>query len=197
MQAPLCLGDQAPLFSARSTEGDFSLDNFPGHWLFLLFCHEAFDAIATTEIVSLSGNIGLFSKKKCQPLIITGSSLFSNLAWLHSIHHHNTVEMDLPIIEDPTYEIFNAYQCHNYKKKNRSFFLIDSMNNIRWVCHYPSNVGLDIEEILRTLTALQHNDQNNTLSPADWHPGEPSIFHTVSDRKTMISMGEKWFYCLQ
>ena len=79
MQASLLLGDQAPLFSARSTEGDFLFENFREKWLFLLFCHEAFDTIATTEIISLNRSIEFFSDYKCQPLIITSSSLFLTL----------------------------------------------------------------------------------------------------------------------
>lgn len=196
MQASLLLGEQAPLFSARSTEGDFLFENFREKWLFLLFCHEAFDTIATTEIISLNRSIKFFSDYKCQPLIITSSSLFSNLAWIYSIYQQNGEQIDLPVLEDPTCKIFEAYQGSNHCRKNRFFFLIDPYNTIRWMCHYPSSIGLSIEEVLRTLSALQHSDQNNTLIPVNWRPGEKSFSETAFDRKTMISIGEKWFYPL-
>ncbi|MFH7812432.1 MULTISPECIES: redoxin domain-containing protein [Acetobacter] len=191
------LGDQAPIFSARSTEMDCSLENFSNQWLFLLFCHNAFDTIATTEILSLKYNINLFSKKNCQPLIITGSSLFSNLAWVHSIYMEKNIEIDLPILEDPTYKIFEAYNCHNYSLKDRSFFIIDTHKKIRWMSHYPESIGMSAKEILRTLAALQNNDHNATLTPVDWQPGEQCIIDTISDRKTMMSIGKQWFYHLQ
>lgn len=196
MQPCLRLGDQAPIFSARSTEGDSPLESFSGQWLFLLFCHESFDTIATTEIISLKEYIRFFNEKKCQVLIITGSSLFSNLAWIRFIYQEKNVEIDLPILEDPSYEIFSAYNCYNYIHKSRSFFLIDTSNKIRWMCNFPSSIGISVEEALRILSALQRNDREDTMTPADWHPGEQGIIDTVSDRKTMMLIGEKWFCCL-
>ena len=47
-------------------------------------------------------------------------------------------------------------------------FIIDTKNIVRSVNFYPMEVGRNINEIVRTIEALQATDQAQVLTPANW-----------------------------
>jgi peroxiredoxin (alkyl hydroperoxide reductase subunit C) len=53
----------------------------------------------------------------------------------------------------------------------RATFLVDPQGVIRWVCVNDLSVGRNVEEVLRTLDALQSDE----LCPCNWKSGEPTL----------------------
>jgi peroxiredoxin 2/4 len=66
------------------------------------------------------------------------------------------------------------------RKDIRAVFFIDPNNEIRAMFYYPSTVGRNMEEIKRTLIALQTDDKYNVLTPANWQPGDEVLIHSPS-----------------
>ena len=68
------------------------------------------------------------------------------------------------------------------------FFVIDDKRTIRALVYYPMNVGRNVEEVLRLVTALQITDQHACATPVDWRPGQkvvvppPKIVPEVRER---------------
>jgi peroxiredoxin (alkyl hydroperoxide reductase subunit C) len=57
--------------------------------------------------------------------------------------------------------------------------------------YYPLTVGRNIEEIKRTLIALQTDDKNNVMTPANWKPGEEVLIHSPSTMEAADKLKEK------
>lgn len=57
----------------------------------------------------------------------------------------------------------------------RAHYIIDMRGILRHVTINDLPVGRNIGEILRLLEAFQYTDETETLCPADWKPGEPTI----------------------
>ena len=63
---------------------------------------------------------------------------------------------------------------HSYTSNTRDIrgvFIIDPNDRVCAVFFYPQNIGRNMEEVKRTLIALQTSDKYNVLTPANWSPG--------------------------
>jgi len=70
----------------------------------------------------------------------------------------------------------------------RAVFFIDPKGKIRLIMYYPLNVGRNMDEIVRVLTALQTSDKHGVAMPLDWKPGQKVI---VPPPKTIKDMEER------
>jgi len=57
----------------------------------------------------------------------------------------------------------------------RSVFIVDPQRKVRVTLTYPPSVGRNIDEILRTIDALQLTDQQPVATPVNWLPGEDIV----------------------
>ncbi|WP_205693844.1 peroxiredoxin [Croceicoccus ponticola] len=174
---PLRLGEPAPRFSARSTQGPVDLADFRGRWL-MLFAHPAdFTPVCTSEFVALARAAGEFEKLDCALIGISADSLYSHLAWIRMIHDLTGETVGFPVVEDPTMEIARAYGMIGRGAQDagamRMTCFIDPDGVLQASTSYPANVGRSIPELLRLLQALQHTQNGDVLAPADWQPGDP------------------------
>ena len=65
----------------------------------------------------------------------------------------------------------------NSTRSVRGVFIIDPNNIVQAIYFYPMNVGRNIDEILRTVTALETSAEQSTaasrvLCPVNWNPGK-------------------------
>ena len=202
---PLRLGDDAVPFLVRTTFGERSLGGYRGRWL-LLFSHPAdFTPVCTSEFVAFSRANPAFQALGCELLGLSVDSLFSHLAWVRSIRDDFGVEIPFPIAEDLSMAIASAYgMIHPGDSSTatvRATFLIDPSGVIRMISHYPMAVGRNVDEILRTLAALQENDASGLSTPAGWVPGQegilppPSTMQEADARSAAGAMA--WYYLPQ
>jgi peroxiredoxin (alkyl hydroperoxide reductase subunit C) len=70
----------------------------------------------------------------------------------------------------------------------RAVFFIDPHGKIRLIMYYPLNVGRNMEEIKRSLIALQAADKYKVSLPLNWVPGDKAI---VPPPKTVAEMIER------
>jgi peroxiredoxin (alkyl hydroperoxide reductase subunit C) len=86
-----------------------------------------------------------------------------------------TVKITFPMISDNFLEVSKKYgMIHSYSSTTRDIrgvFIIDPNDKIRAIFFYPMNVGRNMDEIKRTVMALQMADGKNVLTPANWNPG--------------------------
>lgn len=76
----------------------------------------------------------------------------------------------------------------NSSKDVRGVFIIDPDDHISAFFFYPDNVGRNLDEIKRTLLALQATDGNNILTPANWLPGQEVL---LPSPKTVKEAGKR------
>lgn len=175
------IGESAPSFTAESTTGTI---HFPGDysnkWK-ILFSHPAdFTPVCTSELLDLAAMQDDFNNLGTQIIVISANDVASHTEWeksMESINYKNrqASKIKFPLVGDNTLEISRKYgmiqPSSNSTKDVRGVFIIDPKNTIRAIFFYPMNIGRNIDEIKRTVIALQTADNKNVLTPSGWQPG--------------------------
>ncbi len=175
----LRIGETAPSFSARSTKGPVKLAGYRGRWL-VFFSHPAdFTPVCTTEFIAFAKRQTDFDTLDCSLLGLSVDSLYSHLAWVRAIEAQFGVAIEFPIVEDPSMAVGRAYGMIDASAQDssavRATYFIDPQGVVRAINIYPHTVGRSVDEILRTLAALQRTADGSVLAPEGWRPGQPLL----------------------
>ncbi|RYJ01361.1 MAG: peroxiredoxin [Acetobacteraceae bacterium] len=199
------LGAAAMPFRVRTTRGERGLADYRSRWL-LLFSHPAdFTPVCTSEFIAFARAHDRFQALGCDLLGLSVDSLFAHLAWVRSIEAGFGVAIPFPIAEDISMGLARAYgMLHPADTSTatvRGSFLIDPAGIIRMLSYYPMTTGRNVEELLRTLAALQESDASGLSTPADWRPGEAGVLPpplTVQEAAARSAAGAPdWYYLSQ
>ncbi|WP_447952787.1 peroxiredoxin [Sphingopyxis chilensis] len=199
---PLRIGDVAPDFIARSTAGPVRLSDFRGKWL-LFFSHPGdFTPVCTSEFVAVARAADRFAALDCALLGHSVDSLFSHLAWIRAIHDDLGIAIPFPIVEDSSLEIAHAFGMVDATSHNaasvRAAFFIDPEGIVRALTIYPLSVGRSVEELLRTLAALQRTSDGSAMTPEGWTPGADILLPPamLAGDALAAKTSTDWFYAL-
>jgi len=176
----LRLGDEAPNFTAVTTEGEISFHDWKqGSWA-VFFSHPAdFTPVCTTELGRTAALKGEFEKRNVKAIAVSVDSVEDHHGWAPDIGEVGGTDLNFPIIADPDRKVSELYDMIHPGEGDtstvRSVFIIDPNNKIRLTLTYPKSVGRNFNEILRVIDALQATDANPIATPADWAPGDRVI----------------------
>ena len=176
------IGESAPAFVANSTIGTVKFpEDYFGKWK-ILFSHPAdFTPVCTSEILELSALQKDFKDLNTAIIIISTDGINSHIEWVKSIENlayneKKTEKIQFPLVSDANLEISKKFgMLHPYSsstKDVRGVFIVDPNNKIQATFFYPMTVGRNMDEIKRTLIALQTHDKNSVMTPANWTPGD-------------------------
>ena len=186
----------APRFCANSTMGPLKLTDYMGKWLVIFSYDNDFTPVCTTEVIALSKLYNKFMDNNCDILMFSKDTLPTHIAWVNDISKNTNISVPFAIISDENGEISNLY--NNFD--GNCVYIIDPNQVIRSSVTYPKNIGRNMSEILRTVCAMQETDVNNSLTPANWVPGNdviidsPNSYVELMDRLRSSSRGEySWF----
>lgn len=209
------IGDKAPSFKAKTTQGDINFpEDFKGKWI-ILFSHPAdFTPVCTSEFMTFGSMAADFEALNCQLVGLSIDGLYSHIAWLRTIQEKieykgmKNVEVTFPLIEDITMEVAQKYGMmmpgESNTKAVRAVFVIDPKGIIRTIIYYPLSLGRNFDELYRVVLALQTADEFSVATPADWRPGDEVIVPTAGScgvaKERMESKDENtkcydWFFC--
>jgi peroxiredoxin (alkyl hydroperoxide reductase subunit C) len=180
-KAPM-IGDKAPSFTAKSTNGILNFpEDFGDNWK-ILFSHPLdFTAVCTSELCGLARNQEKLDALDVKVAVVSIDEIERHLLWKKFMERvlkeeNEALEIRYPIIADVTGEVSKKYgMLHhsiNDKRDVRGVFIIDPENTIQAITFYPMSVGRNMDEILRTVAALQLTTKENVLTPLDWKPGD-------------------------
>jgi peroxiredoxin (alkyl hydroperoxide reductase subunit C) len=187
------IGDVAPNFSAMTTIGRINLHNYAqGKWI-ILFSHPAdFTPVCTTEMSGFAQRKPEFDALDTELIGLSIDSVHAHLGWVNNVKKNTGVYFDFPIIADIDMKVSKLYGMLQPNESEtaavRAVFFIDPARKIRLIMYYPLNVGRNMDEILRALTALQTSDKYGVAMPLDWRPGEKVI---VPPPKTLKEMNDR------
>jgi alkyl hydroperoxide reductase subunit AhpC len=176
----LHLGDEAPDFTAETTEGVISFHAWlGGHWG-VLFSHPAdFTPVCTTELGAVARLREEFARRDTKVLALSVDPLKSHLDWVGDIAETQGSAVEFPIIADPERKVADLYDMIQPRASDtntvRSVFIIGPDKKIKLMLTYPAAVGRNFAEILRALDALQLTDRYPVATPADWEAGNDVI----------------------
>ena len=185
--------------------GECRLSDYAGRWL-LLFSHPAdFTPVCTSEFIAFARAYGEFQALGCDLLGLSVDSVFAHVAWVRSIRDQFDVEIPFPIAEDLSMSMAAAYGMIHPGDTDtatvRASFLIDPTGIVRFISYYPMSTGRNIDELLRTLAALQETDASGLSTPAGWRPGEDGVLMppvNVAEADAREEAGAPaWYYQLR
>lgn len=176
------LGDLAPDFKAKTTEGWLTLSEYGKDSWVILFSHPAdFTPVCTTEMTGFAKRKPEFDALNAKLLGLSIDSIFSHLAWVRNVEERTGVRFNFPIIADIKMDVANLYGMVQPGVAStvavRAVYFIDPKRVIRLILYYPLNVGRNMDEILRALKALQLTDRAPVATPLDWQPGDEVLEH--------------------
>ena len=174
------LGDQAPDFTALTTEGEISFHDWKaGSWA-VLFSHPAdFTPVCTTELGRTAALKDDFARRNTKAIAVSVDPIDDHHGWAPDIGEVGGTDLNFPIIADPDRAVSEAYDMIHPGEGDtstvRSVFVIDPNNTVRLTLTYPKSVGRNFDEIVRVLDALQATDRDPIATPVDWRPGDRVI----------------------
>jgi len=172
------IGDSAPDFEGVTTEvSDFNFSVWQEQDWIVLFSHPAdFTPVRTTELMEFARQHERFKQKSIKLLGVSVDSIHSHLAWFQNMKEKMGVTIPFPMISDSNMKVSHLYgMIHPGASSTatiRAVFVIDPKRTIRALIYYPMNVGRNVEEILRLVTALQTADRFSCATPVNWKEGE-------------------------
>jgi len=200
------IGDRFPEMEVQTTHGTMKLpDDFSGKW-FVLFRHRAdFTPVCTTEFVAFTKRYAAFKELNCELIGLSEDHVFSHMKWVEWIKERLGVEIPFPIIEDSGIIATTLGVSHPESRSTgvRATFVVDENGIIRLVIHYPREIGRNMDEIVRAVTALQVSDVHKVAIPAGWPHNEligaeviippPTDEKTAKERTKMFECYDWWF----
>ena len=182
------IGETAPSFTAETTNGKITFPNdYYGKWKILFSHPAAFTRVCTTELIELADMQEDFKKLDTKLIVVSTDGINSHIAWKKSMEEmrykdRTTPKIEFPLISDVSLEVSKKYgMIHSFSSTTRDVrgvFIIDPNDKIRAIFFYPFMVGRNLEEIKRTVIALQTADDKNILTPANWLPGQDVLIHS-------------------
>ncbi|MFQ5544290.1 MAG: peroxiredoxin [Nitrospiria bacterium] len=185
----LRLGDEAPDFSAETTEGKINFHEWLGDAWGILFSHpKDFTPVCTTELGTVAKILPELQKRNVKVLAVSVDPLDDHIGWIKDINETQNTTVSYPIIADPEKNVAALYDMiHPNALDNmtvRSVFVIGPDKKIKLTLTYPASAGRNFDEILRVVDSLQLTAKFSVATPANWKDGDDVIIApAVSDDK--------------
>jgi alkyl hydroperoxide reductase subunit AhpC len=176
----LRLGDIAPNFQAKTTQGDIDFYEYLGNSWGVLFSHPAdYTPVCTTELGKTALLKDEFAKRNVKVLALSVDPLDKHLGWINDINETQSCEVTFPIIADEDRKVANLYgMIHPNASETftvRSLFVIGPDKKVKLTITYPASTGRNFFEVLRVIDSLQLTANYSVATPADWKEGEDVI----------------------
>ncbi|MCK9220102.1 MAG: peroxiredoxin [Bacteroidales bacterium] len=196
------VGKKAPLFEADAVinggefADKFSLEQYIGkkHVVFFFYPMD-FTFVCPTEILAFQEKLEEFEKRNVVVVACSTDSKFSHWAWLNTEPKHGGIKgVKFPIVSDLSKTISANFDVlageYMYTEEGvmefegvpvayRGLFLIDKQGIVRHQVVNDLPLGRSVDEAIRMVDALQFNEENGEVCPANWHKGEKGMKATA------------------
>ena len=176
----LRIGDEAPDFTADTTEGPVSFHAWKGTSWAVLFSHPRnFTPVCTTELGAVAKLKSEFDKRNVKVIGLSVDPLDDHRRWVGDIKDVTGAAVNFPMIADPDRSIALQWDMIHPNASEtatvRSVFIIGPDNKIKLTLTYPASTGRNFAELLRVIDSLQLTAGYQVATPADWKQGEDVI----------------------
>ena len=184
---PVRIGDEAPDFTADTTEGKINFHEWKqGKWAVLFSHPRDFTPVCTTELGAVAKLKSEFDKRNTKVIAVSVDALPDHQRWVGDINEVCNTVVNFPLIADPDKSVANAYDMIHPNASDtatvRSVFIVGPDNKVKLMLTYPASTGRNFQEILRVIDSLQLTAGYKVATPADWKHGEDVIIvPAVSD----------------
>ncbi len=178
---------KAPDFTAQAVMADNSMEeltlsDYRGKYVVLFFYPLDFTFVCPSEIIAFDEKLNEFSKRNCEVIAVSTDSQFSHWAWKNTPRNQGGLgQVRFPIVADLTKKISKDYGVL-LKKEGvalRGLFILDREGVIHHATINNLSLGRNVDEVLRTLDALQFTEEHGEVCPANWKPGDDAMKPTA------------------
>ena len=178
--AVLRLGDEAPDFTANTSEGTLNFHEWLGDSWGVLFSHPAdFTPVCTTELGTVAKYTDQFNARNVKVAALSVDGVDSHHGWIKDINETQNTTVNFPIIADEDKKVADLYDMIHPKADNtltvRSVFVIGSDKKIKLILVYPASTGRNFDEIIRVIDSLQLTAYRKLATPANWKQGDDCV----------------------
>jgi len=194
----LRINQEAPNFTAQTTEGVIDFHDWIGDSWAILFSHpKDFTPVCTTELGYMAGLADQFAERNCKVIGLSIDPVESHAEWAKDIEETQGHAVNYPRIGDTDLNVAKLYNMLPAEEEGssegrtaatnatvRSVFVIGPDKKIKLMLTYPMTTGRNFDEILRVLDSMQLTAQYKVATPVNWKNGEDVIIvPTVSDEE--------------
>ncbi|HCL27675.1 MAG TPA: peroxiredoxin [Candidatus Latescibacteria bacterium] len=183
------LGDEAPDFTAETTEGKISFHEWIGDGWAILFSHPAdYTPVCTTELGTVAKLKPEFDQRNVKVMGLSVDPVDSHNGWIQDINETQGTSVNFPLVADPDRVVADLYDMIHPNALNnltvRSVFVIGPDKKVKLTLTYPASTGRNFDEILRIVDSLQLTANYSVATPANWQDGDDCIVvPAVSDEE--------------
>jgi len=194
----LRINDEAPNFTAETSQGAIQFHQWIGDGWAILFSHpKDFTPVCTTELGYMAGLQPEFAKRNCKIIGLSVDPVSSHAKWAVDIEETQGHKVNYPMIGDPQLKVAKLYNmlpaeagesCEGRTPADnatvRTVFIIGPDKKVKLMLAYPMGTGRNFDEILRALDSLQLTSKHKVSTPVNWKPGDQVIISpAVSDEE--------------
>ena len=190
----LRIGDEAPNFTAETTEGKINFHEWIGDGWAILFSHpKDFTPVCTTELGYMAKLQPEFEKRNTKVMGLSIDPVDDHKRWSKDIEETQGTAPNYPMIGDADLEVAKLYDMIHPNATGgkrtaadnatiRSVFIVGPDKKIKLNLTYPMTTGRNFDEVLRVLDSMQLTAKHKVATPVNWKAGEDVIIAgSVSD----------------
>ena len=203
----LHINEEAPNFTAETTEGTINFHEWIGNGWAILFSHpKDFTPVCTTELGYMARLKGEFDKRNCKVIGLSIDPVTDHKKWAKDIEETQGHAVNYPIIGDFDLKVAKLYDMIHPETPGssvgrtaadnqtvRSVFVVGPDKKIKLMLTYPMTTGRNFDEVLRVLDSMQLTSKHQVATPVNWKQGDDVIIVTsVSDEDAKKKYPQGW-----
>jgi alkyl hydroperoxide reductase subunit AhpC len=192
----LRINDEAPNFTADTSQGPINFHQWMGDGWAILFSHpKDFTPVCTTELGYMAGLQSEFEKRNVKIIGLSVDPVDKHQKWAGDIEETQGHKVQYPMIGDPQLKVAKAYgmlpaeageSCEGRTAADnatvRTVFVVGPDKKIKLMLAYPMSTGRNFDEVLRVIDSMQLTAKHKVATPVNWKPGgDVIILPSVSD----------------
>lgn len=203
----LRINDEAPDFTAETSQGTIHFHEWIGDGWAILFSHpKDFTPVCTTELGYMAGLEPEFRKRDCKIIGLSVDPVSSHAKWTADIEETQGHKVNYPMIGDSELKVAKLYNMLPAEEGNssegrtasgnatvRTVFLVGPDKKIKMMLTYPMSTGRNFDEVLRVLDSIQLTAKHKVATPVNWKQGDDVIISpSVSDEEAKQKYPNGW-----
>ena len=202
----LRIGDDAPDFTADTTQGKIHFHEWIGNGWAILFSHpKDFTPVCTTELGYMAKLKPEFDKRNTKVIGLSIDPVSDHLRWEKDIEETQGTAVNFPMIGDPDLTVAKLYDMIHPNASGatprtaadnatiRSVFIVGPDKKVKLILTYPMTTGRNFDEVLRVLDSLQLTAKHKVATPVNWKSGEDVIIAgSVSNDDAKLKYPDGW-----
>jgi len=201
------IGDEAPNFTAQTTEGPIDFHRWIGDSWAVLFSHpKDFTPVCTTELGYMARIKSEFDKRNTKIIGLSVDSVDDHKRWAKDIAETQGTAPNYPMIGDSDYQVAKLYDMLPASVSGdpkgrtpadnatvRSVFVVGPDKKIKLIMLYPMTTGRNFDELLRALDSMQLTARHKVATPVNWKQGQDVIIAgSVKDEDAKKQFPDGW-----